>query len=144
MTPHERNSVLEEAARCVENLGEPHYFQFSARMVRELKREESVEEAMRASSELRENYVMFTDPPEDEHEDLRDPKWMCLPDVKSEADKVLLGKRCPACNSPYLLPLKRLPVPDWKAHCNSCGSEFLIAVILNRDAWQFRGATIGF
>lgn len=40
MTNEERNAVLEDAARCVENLGEPHYFQFAARMVRELKREE--------------------------------------------------------------------------------------------------------
>lgn len=43
MTPHERNEVLEEAARCVESLGEPHYFQFAARMVRELKMGEAKE-----------------------------------------------------------------------------------------------------
>lgn len=46
MTNEERNSVLEEAARCVENLGEPHYFQFAARMVRELKREEPANELL--------------------------------------------------------------------------------------------------
>lgn len=46
MTNEERNAVLEEAAKCVENLGEPHYFQFAARMVRELKREEPANELL--------------------------------------------------------------------------------------------------
>lgn len=46
MTQQERNEVLEEAAKCVANLGEPQYFQFAARMVRELKREGNANELL--------------------------------------------------------------------------------------------------
>ena len=65
-----------------------------------------------------------------------DPKWRDTPLTKDEAESVLVDKCCPICESNLLLPLLRPPKPDWLVHCNHCGSEMLIAVLLNQEAWK--------
>lgn len=66
----------------------------------------------------------------------QDPKWRGYPRNKHEAEMAIIGKYCIVCGSPMLIPVVRPPIPDWKVHCNHCGTEMLIAVLLNRKAWK--------
>lgn len=65
-----------------------------------------------------------------------DPKWNGSPETSDEAAEAIKGKLCIICGSNLLLELIRRPRPDWIAHCNHCGSEVMIAVMLNRVAWK--------
>lgn len=67
----------------------------------------------------------------------QNPKWRGNPKDKHEADMAVIGKHCIVCGYPVLIPIVRSPVPDWKYHCNHCGAEMLIAVLLNRKAWKY-------
>jgi hypothetical protein len=65
-----------------------------------------------------------------------DPKWLNEPSDYSEAEKAVKGRPCPLCAARMLISIIRYPLQNWRAHCNHCGSEFLIAVLLNRKAWK--------
>ena len=64
------------------------------------------------------------------------PKWNGTPTDKHEAEMALIGKHCIVCGAPMLLALIRPPRPEWLAHCNHCGTEMLIVVLLNRRVWR--------
>ena len=63
-------------------------------------------------------------------------KWKGAPKSHLEAGVALTDRKCPMCRSDMLLSIIRPPSETWRAHCNHCGSEFPIAVILNREAWR--------
>ena len=75
-------------------------------------------------------------------------KWNDVPMTKEEAEAALKRQPCClACGSQMLLPLVRPPIDTvrrfsapsvhvWRAHCNHCGSEVPIAVMLNNEAWR--------
>lgn len=65
-----------------------------------------------------------------------DPKWRNVPTTKRQAERAVEGKLCLVCGSPLLLPIIRPPIDVWKVHCNHCGTEMPIAVLLNRKAWK--------
>ncbi len=64
-------------------------------------------------------------------------KWFGVPTSKSEAD-IFISTRplCLCCGSDLLVALVRPPIDAWRVHCNYCGSEVPIAVMLNNDAWR--------
>lgn len=62
-------------------------------------------------------------------------KWLNAPKSKSAADQAIKSKWCPICSSKLLLALVRPPLVDWRVHCNHCGMEVAIAVLINREAW---------
>lgn len=70
-------------------------------------------------------------------------KFSCAPKSRDEADNWIRIRalRCVACGSDMLLTILRRPMPDWRAHCNFCGSEYPVFVLLNRGAWQTLGKT---
>lgn len=65
-----------------------------------------------------------------------EPKFRGAPESYPQAKARLRGKGCPLCGSHLLLPIMSEPAIVWKAHCNHCGSEVPIVVLLNRDAWR--------
>lgn len=68
---------------------------------------------------------------------ITDAKWDNSPRNLLEANKAIHGKECPVCGCPLLLlAITRKPFPDWRVHCDHCGSEMLIAVLINREAWN--------
>jgi transcription elongation factor Elf1 len=62
--------------------------------------------------------------------------WKGQPKTADEARIALSEETCPICNAKMLVSIVRQPNTDWKAHCNCCGMEVTIAVILNRAEWQ--------
>lgn len=65
------------------------------------------------------------------------PRWRNTPRCFEEAKDALENAGpCLACGARLLLPIVRPPVEIWKAHCNHCGSEVPLAVMLNREHWQ--------
>lgn len=63
-------------------------------------------------------------------------KWKGNPKDFDQAKTALIGKCCIVCGSPLILAIIRPPIPEWKMHCNHCGTEMNIAVLLNRKAWK--------
>jgi len=64
-------------------------------------------------------------------------KWNNVPTTKEEAESALKRQPCClACGSQMLIPLVRPPIKAWSVHCNHCGSEIPIAVMLNNEAWR--------
>jgi len=64
-------------------------------------------------------------------------KWDDVPTTKEEAEAALKRQPfCLACGSQMLIPLVRPPIDAWRVHCNHCGSEIPIAVMLNNEAWR--------
>ncbi len=58
------------------------------------------------------------------------------PRTAGEIKTALHGARCPVCSSDLLIGVYRPPIPDCKAHCNHCGTELPIFVLLNQKAWR--------
>ncbi len=56
--------------------------------------------------------------------------------LEAAADALKDYPACIACGSHLLVAIKRPPVDAFRAHCNHCGSEIPIAVMINREAWQ--------
>jgi hypothetical protein len=70
-------------------------------------------------------------------------KWDDTPVTLEQAKAVLARPACSAClacGSKLVLPISRPPIDAYRAHCNHCGSEIPIAVMLNREAWQVTAA----
>lgn len=64
-------------------------------------------------------------------------KWSGDPKGMMAAWNVTRGRQakpCIVCGSKLVLPVLRLG--PWLVHCNHCGSEIPIAVMLNRQAWR--------
>lgn len=69
-------------------------------------------------------------------------RWKNAPRSYDGARKALDKFDCPICGCIILIALRREPIPDWRAHCQCCGSEFFIAVLQNRPAWKKHGETL--
>lgn len=70
-------------------------------------------------------------------------KWDNTPLTLAQAKVVLERSDCSAClacGSRMILPIYRPPIEAYLAHCNHCGSEIPLAVMLNRSAWQVTAA----
>lgn len=66
-------------------------------------------------------------------------KWDGTPTTLAEAWSVLARPHCSAClacGSDMLVPIVRPPIDAYRVHCNHCGSEIPIAVMLNQEAWK--------
>ncbi len=64
-------------------------------------------------------------------------KWLDTPTIIEDAERALQRHpECVACGSTLLLPLLRPPIDAYRVHCNHCGSEIPMAVMLNREAWR--------
>lgn len=66
-------------------------------------------------------------------------QWSGVPkDYQSALKAIQNAKcgRCVVCGSALVLPIIRPPIPQWRIHCNHCGSEIPFHAVLNREAWR--------
>lgn len=63
--------------------------------------------------------------------------WENNPTNKQEAEEAIKEKTCFFCGSPLLIVFVRKPALEhWKVHCNTCGTEIAIGVMLNANRWR--------
>lgn len=62
-------------------------------------------------------------------------QWDCVPVDVESATRFASTARCVLCQSKLLVAIKRPPIDAFRVHCNHCGSEVPIAVMINRAAW---------
>lgn len=60
-------------------------------------------------------------------------KFNGAPEDINQAIASVRGKKCPVCKSKLLGVIKR---HEYTAHCNHCGSQYLVFVLLNQEAWK--------
>lgn len=67
-------------------------------------------------------------------------KWKNYPKTYAGAKAALSesgGCACVVCGRKHLvLPITRPPSDNWRVHCNHCGSEVPLAVVMNLKAWR--------